>query len=157
MAKKISQKNNETLVAQQRTQLEKLRESLPLDTIRAAEDKLLAQCLKVCEGCLDFSQLGFTETGQVDEEQIPLEWHMLTPQQKAEKIRLARYGCLSSSDVPYGVKAAFSTASAIIKARATENSGTKIFNMEVSTLPAPASFKQDPESIDAEYEVIDLE
>lgn len=155
MGKKITQKNNEKLVATQASELAKLRESLPLDTIRAAEDKLLAQCLRICEGSLDFSSLGFTTSGEVDEDNLPLEWQMLPDDQKAQKIRLAKYSCLPSADVPYGVKAAFATMTAIIKARATENSGHKTFNMEVSVMPAPTSFTD--EAIDAEYEVIDVE
>lgn len=155
MGKKTTQKNNELLVAQQRTELEKLRESLPIDTIRAAEDKLLAQCLSVVEGSLDFALLGFTSSGEVDEDRLPLEWQFMDPEEKAKRIRLAKYSCLPSSDVPYGVKASFATLTAIIKARATENSGNKTFNMEVSVMPAPTSFKD--ESIDAEYEIIDVE
>ncbi len=151
MPKKITQKNNEKLVAQQATELAKLRESLPLDTIRAAEDKLLAQCLDICEGSLDFASLGFDDKGG---EVIPQEWLDLPPDKKAQKIRLARYSCLPTAEVPYGVKAAFATMTAIIKARATENSGAKTFNMmEVSVMPAPASFTD--ESIDAEYEIVD--
>lgn len=155
MSKKITQKNNEKLVSQQATELAKLRETLPLDVIRAAEDKLLAQCLEICQGSLDFASLGFTTSGEVDEDALPVEWLMLNDQQKAQKIRLARYSCLPSADVPYGVKAAFATMTAIIKARATENSGHKTFNMEVSVMPAPTSFKD--ESIDAEYAIVDVD
>lgn len=142
---------------QQKTELDKLRDTLPADTLRAAEDKLLAQCITTVEGLLDFGALGFTETGQLDEDGIPAAWEFLSIEEKARKIRLAKYGCLPSSDIPHGAKLAHSTLIGIIKARATEKSGTKVFNMEVSTFPAPAPLNQSPEAIDAEYEVIDVE
>jgi hypothetical protein len=157
MSKKISQKNNEVLLLQQRTDLERLRDTLPLDTIRAAEDKLLAQCIETVEGLLDFSALGFDERGELDEGQLPMEWLMLTPEQKARKIRLAKYGCLPSSDIPHGAKLAHSTLIGIMKARATEKSGTKTLNIEVSQFPAPAPLKKDKDAIDAEFQVIELD
>lgn len=157
MAKKITQKNNEVLLKQQVTELEKLREQVPVDTIRAAEDKLLAQCLDIVEHSLDFAALGFDESGQLDEGQLPLEWGLLTPEVKARKIRLAKYACLPSANVPFGVKAAFASASAIIKSRAMENTGSRVFNMEVSLFPAPSPLTKDDNAIDADYEVIDLE
>jgi hypothetical protein len=155
MGKKILQKNSEKLLLQQQTDLEQLRASLPLDTIRAAEDKLLTQCLDIVEGSLDFAALGFTDTGTLDEESIPFAWSQLTPDAKARKIRLAKYACLPSSDVPYGVKAAFEMAMGIIKARSQEKASTINFNLEVSSMPAPAPLHQ--ASIDADYEVIDVE
>lgn len=157
MGKSSKQKNNEKLLAQQVTELEKLRETMPLDVVRAAEDALLKQSLGICEGALDFAELGFNVDGTVDEGSIPLEWHTLTDEQKARKIRLAKYGCLTSRDVPFGVKAAFQTATAIIKSRTLENVGSRVFNMEVSFFPAPAPLEQDPAAIDADYEVVDLD
>jgi hypothetical protein len=157
MSKKITQKNSEQLLAQQTTELAKLRETLPLDVIRAGEDKLLIQCLDIVESSLDFAELGFNAKGEVDEDLLPLEWSLLTPNEKARKIRLAKYNCLPSADVPHGVKMAHATLIGIIKARATEKSGTKILNLEVSQFPAPAPLKQEKEAIDADFEVIDLE
>lgn len=157
MAKKISQKNTELLIAQQKTELARLEDSVSLDTLRAAEDKLLKQCLDVVEGSLDFAALGFNASGELDEDQLPLSWSMLMPEEKARKIRLAKYSCLPSTDVPYGVKAAFATLSAITKARATEKSGNKTFNMEVSYFPAPAPLTPDKEAVDADFEVIDID
>lgn len=157
MSKKITQKNNEVLLLQQQTDLERLRETLPLDTIRAAEDKLLAQCIETVEGLLDFSALGFNESGELDEGQLPLEWLALTDEAKARKIRLAKYGCLPSSDIPHGAKLAHSTLVGIIKARATEKSGSKTLNIEVSQFPAPAPLTKDKDAIDAEYQVIELD
>jgi hypothetical protein len=157
MAKKISQKNTEALLAQQRTELDNMRESLPMEMIRAAEDKLLYRCIDIVESSLDFASLGFTKTGDLDEDQLPLEWACLSPEDKARKIRLAKYACLPSSDVPYGTKAAFATATAIIKSRALEKSGTKVFNMEVSSFPAPSPLTQGKDVIDADYEVLDVD
>ncbi len=157
MGKTISQKNSEQLLLQQQSELAELKESVAIETVRAAEDKLLAQCLSIIEDSLDYAALGFTKTGEVDVEAIPFAWSQLTPDEKARKIRLARYACLPSSDVPYGTKAAFATATAIIKSRATEKSGTKVFNMEVSYFPPPAPLEKPKDSIDADFEVIDLE
>lgn len=157
MGKTTVQKNTEILLAQQKTELDKLRDTLPLDTIRAAEDKLMVQCLDIVENSLDFAALGFDSKGNVDEDSLPLEWSLLGPMEKARKIRLARYACLPSTDIPHGVKMAHQTLIGIIKARAQEKSGTKIFNMEVSQFPAPAPLATGKETIDADFEVVDLE
>lgn len=154
MGKSTQQRNTERLILQQKTELESLRETLPLEQLRAAEDKLLAQCLETMEGVLDFASLGFDSDGEA---QIPEAWSSLTVEEKARKIRLARYGCLPSADVPYGAKAAFNTAIGIIKSRATEKAGTKVLNIEVSAFPNPAPLKQDPNAIDTEFEVVDIE
>ena len=132
-----------------------MKDTLPLESLRVAEDKLLVQCLDIVEGALNFSELGFG--GDSDDAVIPEAWKLLTPEQKARKIKLAQYGCLKSQDAPFGMKAAFATATAIIKARATENSGAKTLNLEVSTFPAPAPLKQDPNVIDAEFRIIEVD
>jgi hypothetical protein len=157
MAKKIVQKNQQLLLAQQRTELEKLKGTLALETLRASEDKLLAQSIEIIESSLDFAALGFDSKGELDEGQLPAEWLFLSPEAKARKIRLAKYACLPSADVPYGVKLAHATMIGIMKARATENSGTKVLNLEVSTFPAPAPLTQSKDSIDADFEVLDVE
>jgi hypothetical protein len=157
MPKTTSQKNTALLLAQQRTELDKLRDTLPLETLRAAEDKLLVQCLDIVEGSLDFASLGFNANGELDEESLPFEWSLLSPHEKARKIRLAKYACLPSKEVPHGVKMAFDGLIGIIKARATEKSGTKVLNLEVSTFPAPAPLNQQKDAIDADFEVIDVD
>jgi hypothetical protein len=158
MAKTLSQKNTELLLSQQKTELDKLRSSLPLDALRAAEDKLLKQCIETVEGLLDFSALGYTDKGELDEESIPFEWGILTPEEKARKIRLAKYGCLPSADIPHGAKLAHTTLIGIIKSRAVEKSGTKHIHLEAwSQFPAPAPLTQDKDAIDADYEVLDID
>lgn len=157
MAKSISQKNQEQLLKQSVTELAKLQDELPRDLIRAAEDKVLKQSLDVLEGLMDFSELGFDEKGQVDEDQIPFAWHDLSPQEKARKIRLARFGMMPSGDIPHGAKLAHATAMGIIRSRAQEKSGTRILNLEVSTFPALAPLEQPKDAVDAEFEVIDVE
>lgn len=158
MGKPISQKNTEQLILQQRQELDQFKaDGLTKESLRAAEDRLLQQCMETVEGLLDFSALDFTEKGELDENQLPEAWSKLSLDEKAKKIRLARYGCLPSSDIPHGAKLAHATLIGIIKARATENSGTKIFNMEVSTFPAPAPLKKADDIPDADFEVIDLE
>jgi len=157
MVKSITQKNNEKLVKQSLTELEKLRDELPTDLLRAAEDRVLKQSLAVLEGIVDFAELGFDEKGQVDENQIPFAWHQLSDHEKARKIRLARFGMMPSADIPHGAKVAHAAAIGIIKARATEKSGTRVLNLEVSSFPAPAPLTQGNEVVDAEFEVVDIE
>lgn len=157
MVKSKSSRNAEIVLKQQVTELQKLRDTLPLDQLKLAEDRVLAQSLDILEGLMDFSMLGFDETGQVDEKSIPFEWRLLSDQEKARKIRLARFGALPSADIPHGAKLAHATAMGIIKARAHEKSGAKTLNLEVSTFPALAPLEEPKESIDAEFAVIDVE
>lgn len=157
MARTKSAKNAEIILKQQATELQKLKDSLPLDLIKAAEDRVLAQSLDVLEGLVGFSELSFDETGQVDEKSIPFEWRLLPERELARKIRLARFGALPSADIPHGAKLAHASAMGIIKARAHEKSGAKTFNLEVSTFPSPAPLDQEKDSIDAEFAVIDVE
>lgn len=157
MVKSRSDKNTEVILKQQLTELQKLRDTLPLDQIKAAEDRVLAQSLDILEGLMDFSVLGFDSEGQVDEQSIPFEWRLLSDQEKARKIRLARFGALPSADIPHGAKLAHATAMGIIKARAHEKSGPKTLNLEVSTFPTLAPLEPSKESIDAEFAVIDVE
>lgn len=96
-----------------------------------------------------FAELGFDDdTGEVDS--IPFEWEGLPEEEKKKKIRLAKAGWMSSSDTPHGVKMAHATVLGIIKAKATEQTGTKILNIESITFPSPS---QKPE----EFEVIDVD
>lgn len=157
MAKTKNTKNAEVILKQQVTELQKLRDSLPLDQIKAAEDRVLAQSLDVLEGLVAFSELSFDETGQVDEKSIPFEWRLLPDRELARRIRLARFGTLSSADIPHGAKLAHASAMGIIKARAHEKSGAKTLNLEVSTFPALAPLEEPKEAIDAEFAVIDVE
>lgn len=157
MSKTINAKNNQALLKQSLTELDKLRDQLPTDLLRAAEDRVLKQSLDVLEGLVNFSALGFDEKGQLDENQIPFEWHLLTDAEKARKIRLARYGCLPSADIPHGAKLAHATAMGIIKARATEKTGTRVLNLEISSFPAPAPLERPKEALDADFEVVDVE
>lgn len=157
MAKGTSKKNAEVVLKQQLTEFQKLRDTLPLDQIKLAEDRVLAQSLDILEGLMDFSVLGFDDKGQVDENSIPFEWRLLSDHEKARKIRLARFGMLPSADIPHGAKFAHATAMGIIKARAHEKSGPKTLNLEVSTFPTLAPLEQDKDTIDAEFRVIDVE
>lgn len=157
MSKTINAKNNQALLKQSLTELNKLRDELPTDLLRAAEDRVLKQSLDVLEGLVNFSALGFDEKGQLDENQIPFEWNLLSDAEKARKIRLARYGCLPSADIPHGAKLAHATAMGIIKARATEKSGSRVLNLEISSFPMPAPLERPKEALDADFEVVDVE
>ena len=157
MAKSRDAKNAEVILKQQVTELQRLKDSLPLDQIKVAEDRVLAQSLDILEGLMDFSLLGFDDQGQVDAASVPFEWRLLSDTEKARKIRLARFGMLPSADIPHGAKLAHATAMGIIKARAHEKSGPRTLNLEVSTFPTLAPLEQDKDAIDAEYAVIDTE
>lgn len=157
MASTKNAKNAEAILKQQVTELQRLKDSLPLDQIKVAEDRVLAQSLDILEGLMDFSLLGFDEMGQVDENSIPFEWRLLSDHEKARKIRLARFGALPSADIPHGAKLAHATAMGIIKARAHEKSGPKTLNLEVSTFPTLAPLEAPKDSIEAEFTVIDVE
>ncbi len=145
------------MLKQQLTELQSLRDSLPLDQIKAAEDRVLAQSLDILEGLMDFSLVGLDESGRVDEKSIPFEWRLLSDHEKARKMRLAHFGMLPSADIPHGAKLAHATAMGIIKARAHEKSGPKTLNLEVSTFPTLAPLEPEKDSIDAEFAVIDVE
>lgn len=157
MGKSNTQKNQEKLVKQQVTELAKLTDELPRDLLRAAEDRVLKQSLDVLEGVIGFAELGFDEKGQVDENQLPFEWLELSEAERRRRVRLARFGMMNTADIPHGAKMAHAAAVGIIKSRAQEKSGTRILNLELSTFPMPAPLEQQPDAIDADFEVIDIE
>ncbi len=157
MGKSNTQKNQEKLVKQQVTELAKLTDELPRDLLRAAEDRVLKQSLDVLEGVIGFAELGFDEKGQVDENQLPFEWLELSEAERKRRVRLARFGMMNTADIPHGAKMAHAAAVGIIKSRAQEKGGTRILNLEISTFPMPAPLEQQPDAIDADFEVIDVE
>ena len=120
-----------------------------LEAIQAAESKLFSDAIKVLEPFMQFGELGFDdETGNVDS--IPFEWEGLPEEEKKKKIRLAKAGWMPSNEVPHGVKMAHATVLGIIKAKATEQGGTKVLNIESITFPSPAA---QPET----FEIIDVD
>lgn len=149
MQKKKDQQIQLSLLKEQKTEIEKLSKSSSLEAIKAVESKLFTDAIKVLEPFMQFGELGFDdETGEVDS--VPFEWEGLPEEEKKKKIRLAKAGWMPSADVPHGVKLAHATVLGIIKAKATEQAGTKVLNIESITFPSPA---QKPE----EFEVIDVE
>lgn len=149
MTSKKEQKIQLSLLKDQQVQIEKLSKSNSLESIKAAESKLFQDALEVIQPYMRFAELGFDDdTGEVDS--IPFEWEGLPEEEKKKKIRLAKAGWMSSSDTPHGVKLAHATVLGIIKAKATEQTGTKILNIESITFPSPS---QKPE----EFEIIDVD
>lgn len=138
-----------SLLKEQEQQIKKLSNANSLETLKAAENKLFTDALDIIQPYMKFAELGFDEqTGEVDS--IPFEWEGLPEEEKKKKIRLAKAGWMNSSDTPHAVKMAHATIIGIIKAKATEQTGTKVLNIESITFPSPA---QKPE----EFEVIDVE
>jgi hypothetical protein len=138
-----------SLLKEQEQQIKQLSNANSLETLKVAENKLFTDALEIIQPYMKFAELGFDETtGEVDS--IPFEWEGLPEEEKKKKIRLAKAGWMNSSDTPHAVKLAHATIIGIIKAKATEQSGSKTLNIESITFPSPA---QKPE----EFEVIDVE
>lgn len=148
MTSKKSQQIQLSLLKDQEQQIKKLSNASSLETIKAAESKLFQDALEVVQPYMKFAELGFGEDGEVDS--IPFEWEGLPEEEKKKKIRLAKAGWMNSSDTPHAVKMAHATMMGIIKAQATEQSGTKILNIESVSFPAPGQTGE-------VYEVIDIE
>jgi len=138
-----------SLLKEQEQQIKELSKQNSLEGIKAAENKLFTDALEIIQPYMKFAELGFDEiSGEVDS--IPFEWEGLPEEEKKKKIRLAKAGWMNSSDTPHAVKMAHATIIGIIKAKATEQTGTKVLNIESITFPSPA---QKPE----EFEVIDVD
>ena len=146
--KKKQQEIQLSLLKDQQKQIEKLSKSSSSEAIKVAEAQLFSDALSVIQPYMRFAELGFDEKGEVDS--IPFEWEGLSQEEKAKKIRLAKAGWMPSSDTPHGVKLAHATVLGIIKAKATEQSGTKVLNIESVSFPSPAQKGE-------EYEVIEVE
>lgn len=134
----------------QKLEIAKLSKSSSFEALKAAEDRLLEDSLDIVQSIMGFADIGLDESGNPDDSQIPDAWKSLPREHLQRKIRLAKFGMLSSSDIPHGAKMAHATAIGIIKARATENSGTKILNIEAATFPAPSLADTNT------YEVLDI-
>src|SRR6476620_7257658 len=147
--KKKEQEIQLSLLKEQEQQIKELSKQNSLEGIKAAENKLFTDALEIIQPYMKFAELGFDEiSGEVDS--IPFEWEGLPEEEKKKKIRLAKAGWMNSSDTPHAVKMAHATIIGIIKAKATEQTGTKVLNIESITFPSPA---QKPE----EFEVIDVD
>lgn len=143
------QKLQMTLLKEQKLEIDKLSKSNSLEAIKAAESKLFSDAIKVLEPYMQFGELGFdNETGEVNS--IPFEWEGLPEEDKQKRIRLAKAAWMNSAETPHGIKIAHATVLGIIKAKATEQSGTKVLNIESITFPSPAQ----PAEV---FEVIDVE
>lgn len=146
--KKKQQEIQLSLLKDQAAQIEKSLKSNSSEMIKAAESELFNDALAVIQPYMRFAELGFGEDGEVNS--VPFEWEGLPEEEKMKKIRLAKAGWMPSSDTPHGVKMAHATVLGIIKAKSTEQAGTKILNIESVTFPSPAQKGDD-------YEVIDIE
>lgn len=149
----VSKRENQIqldLLSQQKIEIQKVSKNTSLEALRVAEEKLFADSLAVIEPVMRFAELGFDEQGEVDMDAIPFDWECLPVQEKMKKIRLAKAGWMPSGDIPHAIKIAHATIIGIIKARAQENSGTKILNIEAATFPAPSLADTNT------YEVLDI-
>lgn len=100
---------------------------------RRIEDEILADAQEVLLGAGSFHRI------DPEWEAPPPEWIAALGQQRAlERFRLAKYALASSKDAPVGLKLAAATHASITKARATEKSGDRVFNMTLVQMPASA-------------------
>lgn len=146
-----TKKQQETQLSLLKDQAKEIEKSLKLNSsemIKAAENELLSEAMAVISPYMKFAEIGFGEDGEVNS--IPFEWEGLPEEEKQKKIRLAKAGWMPSADTPHGVKMAHATVIGIIKAKSSEQSGTKILNIESVTFPSPAQKGDD-------YEVVDIE
>jgi hypothetical protein len=146
---KKTNKQLEGLVKTQRSELAEESKKVSQEMLRAAEDKLFSDCLEIVETSLDFAELGFDENGQVDESSIPDEWKRMTTREKEKRLRLAKANWMPSAEVPHGIKMAHATMMGIIKARAQQESGTKVLHIENASFPTPSPLTQ--------YEVLEVD
>lgn len=124
------------LLKQQKQQLESLSKQTSMETIRAIEDRVLEDSIKIVEHVLNFAELGFDDNGNPV---TPESWEFLSLEEKEKRIRLAKAGWMPSADIPHGVKLAHATMMGIIKARAQVESGDKTLNIESIIFPTPRS------------------
>lgn len=140
-------KAQQELIVAQRTEIVKQSKTLNMELLKAAEDNILAESIAIVQGCLGFADLEFDDEGNP---QYPKEWDDLPEGEKNKRVRLAKFGCMPSGDFPHGGKLAHQTMVGIIKARATEQSGSKVLNIENATFPSPAPLVQDLEIIEVD-------
>ncbi len=135
------------LVKARTEQLMQISKQTSLDTLKAVEDKLLADSTSIVTDCLGFAEMGFESDGT---EITPEEWNDLPDNEKARKIRLARAVWMPSSDVPHGVKMAQEVMIGILKTRAAKETGTRILNIENASFPAPSPLVKELDIIDVD-------
>ena len=115
--------------------------------LKEIESDLLNESVQIVQSVMQFGRIGFDEGGNVTS--IPFEWEGLPEEERRMKVRLAEAGWRNSSDFPHGAKLAHATMLGIIKARAQENSGIKVLNIESASFP-------DPAPLVAEFEVMEV-
>lgn len=99
-------------------------------TIRAVEEELLQETNTVVSAALDFAKI------DPESDSPPSEWVERHGLEKAtERFRTAKYALMSAKDAPVGLKIATQVHGGIIKARATEKSGTRIMNVTLVEMP----------------------
>jgi hypothetical protein len=136
------------LVKARTEQLMQISKQTSLDTLKAVEDKLLADSTSVVVDCLGFADLAFDP--ETYDPIVPAEWNDLPESEKARKIRLAKAVWMPSSDVPHGVKMAQEVMIGILKTRAAKETGTRILNIENASFPAPSPLLKELDIIDVD-------
>ncbi len=128
------------LLKEHKASLMALQKETTQDTLEAIENKLLEDSINIVNECNEFCNMGFEEdSGQPI---VPESWKYLEPDQLAKRMRLAKANWMPSSDVPHGIKMAYATSMAIIKARSIKESGGKVLNIETAVFPAPSPLGQ---------------
>lgn len=148
MSKSKDLKNQLSLLKEQKEEIKKISNNQSQLMLKEIETNLLNESAEIVHSVMQFARIGFDENGQVTS--IPFEWEGLPEEERRMKVRLAEAGWRNSSEFPHGAKLAHATMVGIIKARAQENSGTKILNIESASFP-------DPAPLVAEFETIEVQ
>lgn len=136
-----------TLLKEQKKEIDKVSKFQSQMMLKEIESDLLNESVQIVQSVMQFGRIGFDEGGNVTS--IPFEWEGLPEEERRMKVRLAEAGWRNSSDFPHGAKLAHATMLGIIKARAQENSGIKVLNIESASFP-------DPAPLVAEFEVMEV-
>jgi hypothetical protein len=147
MDQKKKTKVQADIIKAQQTALTAIEEKNNLATITAIEDKVLADSSKIVSELLGFADITFLEDGTP---QYPDSWNELPTEELTRRVRVAKLGYMPTADIPHGAKMAMACMVAIIKARASKETGTKVLHIENAVFPSPSPLKDDIEVIDVD-------
>lgn len=103
------------------------------DRLRGIEDEILKDATEKILGAGYFSKIDPEDTAP------PQEWvDELGEKGAMERFRLAKYALMNQKEAPVGLKMAMNTHASIVKARASEKAGQRVFNMTLVQMPDTA-------------------
>ena len=106
---------------------------LTREEMESIEDGLLMSSLKNLSGAVEFAKI---DPAKPDE--VPPEWRELPKRELDERMRVAKYAMLSSSEAPFGLKLSTHIVTAIMQLRAKRGPRGREFRASHASLPAPA-------------------